>query len=134
LWSEFIAQHYALIHTESRKPSFAMAQSLIFDYICEVTARNDSAKDFLAQTFARLINCSDFEETLARIENDPKFFFVDDAKYGVNARKTFLRLLSLLRGQLRKEEPWTIHIGLMVELGEAYMSFLAFNSIFLSEM
>jgi hypothetical protein len=110
-----------------------MTQNLIFDYISEVTVGNNSAKDFLAQTFSHLINCSDFEETLAKIENDPKFFFVDDANYGANVRKMFLRILSLLLSQLNKEKSWKIHIGLMVELGEAYMSFLAFNSIFLSE-
>ncbi|GHU59685.1 hypothetical protein AGMMS49975_27520 [Clostridia bacterium] len=132
LWSEFIAQHYALIHCETAKPSFERAHDFIFDNICKVVAGTASAKDCLAQTYAHLYNCSDFEEILSRIESDPNFFFVDGEKFGKQARQSFLRILSYLRDMLNRDKPWKISLEQMLDLGELYMTFLAFNTVFLS--
>ncbi|GHV42743.1 hypothetical protein FACS189490_12360 [Clostridia bacterium] len=131
LWSEFIAQHYAMVHCETMEPSFEMAQGFIFDYICEVVVGKVSAKDNLAQVFARLLNCSDFEEVLARIENDPEFFFIDSEKFGEQARQSFLRILRYLRDMLNREKPWKIDLEQMLDLGELYTGFLALNTAFL---
>jgi hypothetical protein len=132
LWSEFVAQYFALIHTEDSKPMYRMAQELIFDYICEVVGGNNLAKSSLAQTYARLMNCSDFEKVLSDIENDPNFFFIDSEKFGADARRAFLRILSLLRGQLSKDNPQKINISLMLDLGGLYLTFLTYNSLFLA--
>jgi hypothetical protein len=131
LWSEFIAQYYALLHTGTKSHSFDMAQGLIFDYISKVVSGNLSAKDCLAQTYAYLITCSDFEEVQNELVSNPDFFFIDSVPYGADARRLFLQILSCLREQLCADKPCKINSDFMVELGEPYTTFLGFNTLFL---
>jgi hypothetical protein len=76
---------------------------------------------------ARLLNCSDFEEVLARIENNPEFFFIDSEKFGAQARQSFLKIRRYIRDLLNREKLWRC-----LTLGALYTGFLAFNTAFLS--
>jgi hypothetical protein len=65
--SEFVAQYYALKHTESRKPPFAAVQDFIFDCMVDVEVGNTGAGSNFAQTCARLMTCADFDDILVRL-------------------------------------------------------------------
>jgi hypothetical protein len=132
-WSEFVAQYYALKHTESRKPPFAAVQDFIFDCMVDVEVGNTGAGPNYAQACARLMTCADFDDILVRLKSEQDFFFNDSVPHGENARRLFLRCLSMLQGHLKNEKPWRIDMKYIDELGELFGSFKFANKLFLMQ-
>ncbi len=125
VWSEFIAQYYALKHTKKRIYTVAMISDYINGLIADVNLiSGDAAKDSLAMACAYLLNCSDAEKTVAMLKEPD-----EDMQ---QAQRSFLDCLFLLHRQINKDRSWRINEDFIVEIGNAYISLKAFNSIDIS--
>lgn len=121
VWSEFIAQYYALKHTESHENAVADRDEYINRLLADVNiASGDSAKGALGMACAYLLTCSDAENTVAMLKEP------NDAM--PQAQRAFLNCLFLIHGQMQKEKPWRIDEEFIADLGGAYIALKTFNS------
>lgn len=120
VWSEFIAQYYALKHTEAQRPTVAQVSAYINELLFSV-GRMDAKGDKHALSFAcaRLLTCSDAEETVSMLKEP------DDEMPA--EQREFLSCLELLHEHLQAEKPWKISEDFIANLGIRYFSFLAAN-------
>jgi len=131
VWSEFIAQYYALRYVhQGGFPSSWLSAELI-GLLDEVHAGNfmGSKRDF-SMVCSYMLACSDVERLLERLK-EPGYIFDDDKPFGAETRSGFNRCLQLLNENLKKEKPWKITRHFIEELGVNYIAFFGMNSIYL---
>jgi len=134
VWSEFIAQYFALIHTEDWVYSFDNAVASTIRYLSEVTQDNrDLSRDSFAQVCAHFLTCCDADEILINLKN-PKFLYMDSEPNGERTRTAFRNCLSLLQSRIRREKPWEISEEFICELGKNFLWFRTMNTLFFSGM
>jgi hypothetical protein len=120
VWSEFIAQYYALKHAEVNQPTVAQVSDHVNDLLYSV-GRMDAKGNKYAMSFAcaRLLTCSDAEETVSMLKEP-------DDEMPLKQR-AFLSCLFLLHEHLQAEKPWKITEEFIADLGIRYFSLLAAN-------
>lgn len=122
VWSEFIAQYYALKHTGTHEYAVADRDAYINHLLADVNiSSGNSAKGALGMACAYLLTCFDAEETVAMLK-EPN----DEMPH---AQRAFLNCLLLIHRQMQKEKPWRINEEFIAALGSAYIAFKTFNSI-----
>ncbi len=121
VWSEFIAQYYTLKHTETWHPTVDEVSGYINKLLYSVgRLGNKGDKYALSLACARLLSCSDAEETVSML-NEPD----DEMPLG---QRTFLSCLFLLHEHLQDERPWIISEEYIADLGTRYIFFKVMNS------
>jgi len=123
IWSEFIAQYYALLKTEDRtKITVAREDAYINSLLAEVTIFNmEESKGSLSMACAYLLTCADANETVAMLKEP------DDEM--PESQKEFLSCLFLIYEHLQNEKPWKINEEFIVELGKRFIRFRMLNSV-----
>ncbi len=131
VWSEFIAQYYALIKTADGAHYFDEVISHIFDMLHEVKVTDlDFSKGAFAQACAYWLTCRDAIETLAAF-SEPDYLVPDDAKYGKEMKTALYACLEYLLAQTKREKPWKITEDFIETLGVKFNTFRLMNSLLL---
>jgi hypothetical protein len=134
IWSEFIAQYYALVKagpqrfTSARINMQTIAENLIA--VNESTSLQ-SCKTCFAMACSYLLACSDAEKLLSRIDS-PDFIWIDNAPCGQETRTSFLACAQLLYEHLQNEKPWKITEQFIGELGTGFLMFKMMNSLYMA--
>ena len=125
VWSEFIAQYYTLKHTETRHPAVDEVSGYINKLLYSVGRMGNKGDMYaLSLACARLLSCSDAEETVS-ILKEPN----DEMP---TKQRAFLSCLLLLHEHLQDERPWEISEEFIADLGTRYVFFKVMNSNLLS--
>lgn len=125
VWSEFIAQYYTLKHTELTHPTVDEVSDYINKLLHSVGHMNNKGDKYaLSLACARLLTCSDAEETVSMLKEPD-----DEMPLG---QRTFLSCLYLLHEHLQDERPWEISEEFIADLGIRYFFFKAMNSDLIS--
>ena len=131
VWSEFIAQYYALIKTTVRAYYFDEVIDFIFDMLHEVKVSDiDLSKGAFAQACAYWLTCRDAGETLVAF-NEPDYLVPDSEKYGSEMKKSLRACLEYLHTQMKREKPWRITEDFIEALGIKFNMFRLKNSLLL---
>jgi len=123
VWSEFIAQYYAIKHTEKIRPTVKQMSHYIDGMLSEV-GHTDLTGEKYAMAFAcaRFLTCKNAEEQVAYLKKDNE----DD----LPKLKAFQRCLFYLHEHMRTEKPWKITEDFIAGLGERFLFFKVANSDF----
>ena len=116
IWAEFIAQYYALIFTQEKKP-LEEVSDYINHLIEDISPSNLSSKNCLAMACAYFVACSDADEETALFREE-----LDDMDS--LAQQAFFTCLFHLFDKLQTEKPWEITEGFVSELGFKYTMLL----------
>ena len=97
IWSEFIAQYYAIKKVESDSLVFDGVVEYIFNLLGDVNvAELEISKGSFAMLSSYWLACDDAKETILQLD-EPNFIFKDEAPYGKEARKNLQNCLLLPR-------------------------------------
>lgn len=125
VWSEFIAQYYALIHTQSQTYTFGDVADYAYSLLDEVSIQNNEhdSKTSFAMACSYLLTCDD-----GNLLSD--LMPLDDAKVNEQSTEATLRsCLGHIHRNLQEEKPWKISEEYIAELGSKYLLFRVLNSI-----
>ena len=123
VWSEFIAQYYALKHTEKLRPTVKQMSHYIDGMLSEVGHIDNTGEKYaMAFACARLITCKDAEEQVSYLKENNE----DD----LPELKAFQSCLFLLYDHMQNGQPWKISEDFISELGSKYLYFKVVNSDF----
>jgi hypothetical protein len=130
VWSEFIAQYYALLHTAPRGCRIVDVIEFVVRHLGEITlASNDLSKGALAQIMAALLTCTDAKSKQSQTKL-LQFLFPDGEPMAQETRQAFIGCFRLLQSRLDREEPWKITEDFIAELGAKFVEFKGMNSFF----
>ena len=123
VWSEFIAQYYAIKHTDTIRPAVKQMSHYIDGMLSEV-GHIDHVGEKYAMAFAcaRLLTCKDAEEQVSYLRENNE----DD----LTEQKAFQSCLFYLHEHMQTEKPWKITEVFIAGLGERYLYFKVTNSNF----
>lgn len=121
VWSEFIAQYYALKHTEEFRPTVSQMSQYIDSLLAEVGHTDNTGEKYaMAFACARLLTCTDAEEQVAYLKEGNE----DD----LPELKAFQNCLFYLHDKIQEVKPWKITENFIAELGKRYLYFKITNS------
>ena len=134
VWSEFIAQYYALRLVHKNGISSARLSGELFGLLSEVHANDISgSKKAFAMVCSYMLACSDIDRLIERL-NEPNCIFDDNKPFGEQTQAAFNNCLLKLYENIKKDKPWKITIGFIEELGAKYHVFISMNSVYLGLM
>jgi len=129
IWTEFVADYYADIHTRNGQLTFESCREGILKCLDEVVlAPKDSRRDFEWACLS-LLTMYDAESIIGRII-EPDVIFTGDSEQARNTRRILSDCVQLLYRQLQTEKPWKITEGFIAELGDCYQSFHSCNTFY----
>jgi hypothetical protein len=132
VWSEFIAQYYALSNTGEDEYDFSDAMDYINKLLCEVSvAANELSKGSFSMACAYLLTYGDVDEIL---NPDPADENPDPALYEKENKAALLNCLWYLYEQMQTERPWKISEGFIETLGNKFNFFRVMNSLYLGQI
>ena len=132
VWTEFIAQYYAVKMID--KPTYTFAE--IAEYVNHLfhdVSMNDlkDSKDSFAMICAYWLNAIDLDETLGALET-PGTFLPDDEAYGKETQNALWECMKYICEQMKHERPWKISEDFIYELGVKFSMFRVMNSMYLA--
>jgi hypothetical protein len=131
VWSEFIAQYYALRYVHQNGYLSESLSGELFGLLGEVHAGNvNDGKKAFAMACSYMLACSDVDNLIARL-GEPDFIFDDNEPHGAQTRAAFKNCLLKFYENLKKEKPWKISTTFIEELGVKYHMFVGINSVYL---
>lgn len=130
VWSEFIAEYYAVTKTVLDEHSFGDIAEPVFNLLGETVMSNEGAKNNFAMVCAYVLSCSDAEDILPNIGN-PGFIVPDDAPDGIQAMTALKSCLLYFYEHMQTERPWKITEEFICDLGSKYIAFVIANSMYL---
>lgn len=134
VWSEFIAEYYALRYVNKNKYSVENLTNDLFDLLDEVNISDiHGSKRAFAMVCSYLFFCNDVDEFIELL-GEHNFLFDDKKQGGTLSRESFRNCLLKLRDNLQKDKPWKISKDFIEELGIKYTMFAAVNTVYLGLM
>jgi hypothetical protein len=132
VWSEFIAQYYALSKAGEDEYDFPDVMDYVNKLLIEVSvAANELSKGSFSMACAYLLTCGDVDEIL---NPDPADENPDPAPYEMENKAALLDCLRFFYGQTQTGKPWKISEGFIETLGGKYMMFKTMNSMYLGHI
>jgi hypothetical protein len=132
VWSEFIAQYFALSKACDDDYDFPEVMDYINKLLCEVSvATNELSKGSFSMACAYLLTCGDAEELL---NPDPADENPDPAPYEKENKAALLNCLRYLHEQLQTDKPWKISEEFIEMLGGKFNGFKTMNSMYLGHI
>lgn len=125
VWSEFIAQYYALKETETEAYSFADIIGYASSLLREVNIAGDEcdgSKSAFAMACAYLMTCDGGDVLSNLVEPDE----IDPNDK--NLQMTLRSCLEYLNSNLQREKPWKINEEFISTLGSKFLMFKVANS------
>jgi hypothetical protein len=130
VWSEFIAQYYAVKMIDAQSRKFKDIAGYVKSLLSETTFTDmESSKGAFSMACACWLNCSDIEKSLAALKK-PGTFIPENEPYGTETQNALFRCMDCLYEQMQNGKPWKISEGFIYELGFRFMMFRAVNSLF----
>jgi hypothetical protein len=134
VWTEFIAQYYAIMLTDGGSDNFSDVAKYVSHLLSEVTANNlDESKGSFAVACAHWLNCADLEDTL-NVLNTSTAFMSDDVPHGEEARNALRSCIKYIYTQIQKPKPWKIDEEFIYGLGFKFGMFRSVNSFYMGEV
>jgi hypothetical protein len=131
VWTEFIAQYYAIKLVDNKPYTFDSAAKYITHLLLEVNGRNlEESKGSFSMACACWFNCTDLEETIADLE-EPDTFIPSDEPHGEETQKALFNCIKYIHSQLKNPKPWKINEDFIFELGFKFGMFRTANSFYL---
>jgi hypothetical protein len=131
VWSEFIAQYYALKYANKGCFSIENLTSELIGLLNEVTVSDiHGSKTAFAMVCSHLFFCNDVEVFIELLD-EPDFLFEPSRPLAEQTRMSFKNCLLYIADQLRGEKPWKITEDFIATLGAKYTMFCGMNSIHL---
>jgi len=125
VWSEFIAQYYALLKTSDKPYTFSDIMDYAFGLLGEVHIAYDehTAKTSFAMACAYLLTCDNGNILSDLVE-------IEDTDSNEKQAEIALRnCLAYLHAHLQTEKPWKINENFISELGNKFLMFKTMNSL-----
>lgn len=131
VWSEFIAQYYAIKMIDKENREFAEIAEFVTRLFHDVSVNKleDSKKAF-SMICSYWLNCTDFEETLVAL-NEPGTFMPTDELHGAETQQSLLDCIDYIYNQMKKDKPWEIDEDFIYGLGFRFSIFRIKNSQYL---
>jgi len=130
LWSEFIANYYAIKHTE-RIFSFPEARMSFESLLGEIVQDNMiKSKGVFSFACSYLFNCTDIDRVMKKLY-ERGFIWDDSAPYGSQTREAFIGCAEHIQAQLQTDKPWKISKDFIFCLGMEFLHFRKMNSQYL---
>ena len=134
VWSEFIAQYYALRLVHQKSISSARLSGELFALLGEVHVNDiNGSKRAFAMVCSYMLSCADADRLIMRL-SEPGYIFDDSEPFGAQTREAFTNCLPKLHKNLKKDKPWKINQNFIEELGAKYLMFISMNSIYLGHV
>ena len=123
VWSEFIAQYYAVKLIDTDPFTFEDIAHNVHQSLLKVNVLRlvESKKDF-SWLCSYWFNCEDFEESLAEL-SEPGTFIRLDLPYGEKTQKALFDCVEYIFKQMQKNKPWEINEDFIYGLGSRFMNF-----------
>jgi hypothetical protein len=122
VWSEFIAQYYALKYTEKSHPKTARVSDYINELLSSVGENGIKGDKYaLAFACARWLTCSDADKSVEALKNDPVEPSLEQS--------AFEACLFMLHYRVKTETSWRINEEFVADLGYKYLMFKLTSSI-----
>lgn len=132
LWSEFIAQYFALIYAEDEDYWFSDIGEFIADILSGIgTDSDDNDKSAVGMVCAYILTCVDTEAVLDAL-SDGGLLYPDSDPGSERVRGALLNILLFLCERLQNEKPWKITEEMIADLGGIFIWFKTANALFLS--
>ena len=132
VWSEFIAQYYAVKLIDEENIDFARMAEYFTHLFHSVTVQElGGSKEAFAMICAFWFNCTDFDEILTALY-EPGTFIPDDEPYGKETRNALRDCIEYIHKQVQKGKPWEISEDFIYGLGFRFSMFRILNSFFLA--
>lgn len=130
IWSEFIADYYAVKHTQRGQFTFESVRDDILQCLeKDITGEGkDSRRDFVCACL-NLLTMHEAEAVLPRL-TDSDIIFSGNSTKAQNIRRIFANCVQLLYKQIQTTKPYKINEDFIVELGESYSSFETANTLY----
>jgi len=134
VWSEFIAQYYALIKASGDNHDYIDVRDYVNRLLCDVNiATNELSNASFAMACAYILTCSDFDDILNPL-NEPDGSPDAAMPYENENKAALLDCLRYLFGQLQREKPWKINEEFIEMFGLKYLTFKTINSLYLARI
>jgi hypothetical protein len=131
VWSEFIAQYYALLHEHKQNYSVTNLTNELFGLLNEVhNAEIHKSKTAFAMFCSYLLSCADTESFIELLD-EPDFLFDERKPFAMQVRTAFKNCLLHIQSNLKNEKPWKITETYIAELGERFIVFRGMNTLYL---
>jgi len=131
VWSEFIAQYYAVKLVDKETIDFARIADFINSLFHEVNVHEiEDSKTAFSMICAYWFNCVDFDETLAAL-NEPGTFMPGSERYGKETQDALCDCINYLHNQMQKDKPWKITEKFIYYLGDKFSKFRMINTLYL---
>lgn len=128
IWSEFIAQYYALKMMWKAVYRFSDVAEYVFKLFRDVTITEIiNRRGSFSMLCAHWLNCVDAKETLSQLR-DPDFFVSDPKTHAAEFKSALYTSLSTLYTQLQKEKPWKINEEFVCTIGTQFAYLTIRNS------
>jgi hypothetical protein len=132
VWSEFIAEYYAVKLVEKNRFAFVQIAETVEQSFCEVTVEDlDDSKKSFAMLCAYWFNCVDFAESYEALHKPDTFMRVDEP-HGEDTQNALLVCVKHIYNQMQKDKPWKISEEFICDLGVKFSFFRLQNSLYLS--
>lgn len=129
LWSEFIADYYADLHTQKGRFTFESIRDDVLNALDKsVVVPMDNRRD-IGWACLRLLTVHDSDSVIKRI-TEPDFIFPGDSPQAQNLRNCLSDCVLLLHRQMQSEKPWKITRGFIEVLGDTYLLFESCNTFY----
>lgn len=128
IWSEFIAEYYAIKETEAKKHTFPAIADRVLSLLGEINMANKGSKTTFAMMSAYILNCRDIDGIIGKIGGSD-FVIRAETPDGEKALSMLGKCLRYLYDHMRTEKPWKITEEFIGDLGSIYASFTVMNSL-----
>lgn len=126
VWSEFVAEYYAVMHTTPERHRFVDIVEPVFNLLDEVRIQDEGAKGSFSMLCAYLLSCADAQDAIASVAE-----ISDDSPEGAEAVVALQNCLVYLYEHMQRAKPCKITEAFIHVLGSKYLMFVLRNSMFM---
>jgi len=131
VWSEFIAQYFAIKMIDKKSRRFNDIAEFINRLFHEVTIIDlELSKKAFSMICACWLNCLDFKETLASLY-ESSFSPLSDEPHGAETQEALCDCTDYMYMQMQRDKPWKIDEEFIYLLGFKFSAFRILNSQYL---
>ena len=127
IWSEYIAEYYAITKTAPRKHTFPAIADNVLSMLSEINAANEESKTIFAMMCAYILTCRDVSDVIHKFGGSD-FELRSKTPEGEKALATLGNCLRYLYEHMLMEKPWKITEEFIGDLGSLYVAFVVSNS------
>ena len=132
VWTEFIAQYYAIKMIDKPTYSFSEIAEYVNHFFHDVNMNDlEGSKGSFSMICAYWINAIDLAKTLETLKM-PGTFLPSDEAYGEETQNALWVCIEHICEQMKQEHPWKICEEFIHDLGVKFNMFRVMNSFYLS--